>query len=349
MLLRGELLGVVNLSPFGEYDGLMVVNTGGRILYMSGIATNLYRRLGYMKSLVGQRLPDLDTADEALVSHALDEGKCLEEEVQERGRLLIKKAIPLLSRERPVPWLGQRWLRSDSHLAGVMLAIHDDTEVRQREMELRVKATMIQEIHHRIKNNLQTVAALLRMQSRRVTSPEARDSLREGVGRILSMAVVHEFLSQDQGQVINIHDVAQRILTQTERGMMDPEKEITLKLGGPSLYLPGKQATACALIINELLQNAMEHGYEWRKTGQIDVVLEDQGDHVGIRITDDGRGLPRNFNPRSGDSLGLEIVRRLVEDDLGGTFNLRNDGGVSATVAFPKPVLGGNENWNGHG
>jgi two-component sensor histidine kinase len=308
---------------------------------MSGIATNLYRRLGYMKSLVGQRLRDLDTADEALVNQALDESSCVEEEVEEGGRVLIKKAIPLLGREQPHLWLGRKGTRSSFHPKGAILAIHDDTETRQREMELRVKATMIQEIHHRIKNNLQTVAALLRMQSRRVSSPEAGDSLREGVGRILSMAVVHEFLSQNEGQIINIRDVAQRIVTQTEQGIMDPEKQISLRLDGTSLYLPGKQATACALIINELLQNAVEHGYEWRGTGQIDIVLEDQGDHVGIRITDDGRGLPSNFNPRSGDSLGLEIVRRLVEDDLGGTFNLRNEGGVSATVAFPKPVLGG--------
>jgi two-component sensor histidine kinase len=341
MLIRGELWGVEQLSPFGEYDGLMVVNTNGRIRYMSGIATNLYRRLGYMKSLVGQKLHDLDTVDEALVNRALDDSVCVEEEVQEGGRILIKKAIPLLGRERPLPWLGRKDARSSSYPKGAILAVHDDTETRQREMELRVQATMIQEIHHRIKNNLQTVAALLRMQSRRVSSSEAGDSLREGVGRILSMAVVHEFLSQNDGQIINIRDVAQRILTQTEQGMMDPEKQISLRLTGTSLYLPGKQATACALIINELLQNAVEHGYEWRGTGQIDVVLEDQGDHVGIRITDDGRGLPKNFNPRSGNSLGLEIVRRLVEDDLGGTFNLRNEGGVSATVAFPKPVLGG--------
>jgi len=345
MLLRGELLNVESLSPFGEYDGIMVVNTEKRILYMSGIATNLYRRLGYLKSLVGQYLSDLDTADDTLASQVLDEGTCLEEEVEEKGRILIKKAIPLLSRERPIPWLGQRWLRSESRLAGVMLTIHDDTQVRQRETELRIKATMIQEIHHRVKNNLQTVAALLRVQSRRVSS-EAREALLDAVGRILSVAVVHEFLSREEGQAINIRDVAQRILTQTEQGMVDPEKEITLTLRGPSLYLPGKQATACALIINELLQNALEHGYERRKKGHIEIALEDRGDQVEIQINDDGRGLPEGFKLGAGESLGLEIVRRLVEDDLGGEFDLRDEGGVSATIVFPKPVLGGSGNWN---
>lgn len=349
MLLRGELLNLENLSPFGEYDGIMVVNTAKRILYMSGVASNLYRRLGYLKSLVGERLPDLDTADDGLVSHALDEGVCLEEEVQERGRILIKKAIPLLSRERPIPWLGQRWPRSDPHLVGAVLAIHDDTEVRRHDLELRVKATMIQEIHHRVKNNLQTVAGLLRLQSRRVSSREAREVLEDGVQRILSVAVVHEFLSREEGQAINIHDVAQHILTQTQRAMMGPGQEITLALSGPSIYLPGKQATACALIINELVQNALEHGYELRRKGQIDVVLEDIGDRVEIQISDDGRGLPEDFNPSGRESLGLEIVRRLVEDDLGGTFELRDEGGVLATVLFPKPFLGGSESWNGHG
>lgn len=349
MLLRGELLNLERLSPFGEYDGIMVVDTAKQILYMSGIATNLYRRLGYLKSLVAQRLPDLDTADDGLVSHALDEGMCLEEEVQERGRILIKKAIPLLSRRRSIGWPGRRWSRSDPYLVGAMLTIHDDTDVRRRELELRVKATMIQEIHHRVKNNLQTVAGLLRLQSRRMSSPEAREVLEDGVQRILSMAVVHEFLSREEGQAINIHDVTQRILTQTQQAMMDPGQDITLGLSGPSIYLPGKQATACALIINELVQNALEHGYEPRRKGQIDVVLEDIGDRVRIRISDDGRGLPEDFNHRGRESLGLEIVRRLVEDDLGGTFELRDEGGVLATVLFPKPVLGGAENWNGHG
>ncbi|MEA3346046.1 MAG: histidine kinase N-terminal domain-containing protein [Chloroflexota bacterium] len=348
MLLRGELRGVEGLSPFGEYDGIIVVNTDKRILYMSGIATNLYRRLGYLKSLVGQRLSDLDTADESLASQVMEEGVCLEEETQERERILIRKAIPLLCRERNIPWLGRYWLHSESHPVGVMLAIHDATEVRERERELRVKTTMIQEIHHRIKNNLQTVAALLRMQSRRVSSKEARMALEEGVGRILGMAVVHQFLSQGEGQTINIRDVARRILTRTERGMVDPEKEITMELAGPNLYLPAEQATACTLIINELLQNALEHGYESRKRGRIDVILEDRGNQVRIRISDDGRGLPEDFSPQSGESLGLEIVQRLVEDDLGGTFELRDEDGVSATILFPKPILGGNENWNGH-
>ena len=348
MLLRGEVVNAERLSPFGEHDGIVVVDTSKTIVYMSGIATNLYRRLGYLKSLVGQGLPDLDTADDALASQAMDEGMPVEEEIQEKERVLIKKAIPLLCRERPIPVVGRRWLRSDPYLAGAMLTIHDDTEVRQRELELRVKATMIQEIHHRVKNNLQTVAALLRIQSRRVVSHEARESLQEGVGRILSMAVVHEFLSQDEGQAINIRDVAQRIVTQSQQGMVDPDKEIALRLTGPSLYLPGKQATACALIINELVQNAVEHGYERRTTGHIQVFLEDRGDRVGITITDDGRGLPEDFSLQSEESLGLEIVRRLVEDDLRGTFDLRDEGGVSATVVFPKPVLGGGGNWNGH-
>ncbi len=337
MLLRRELTGVEGLSPFGEHDGILVVDAQKKIRYVSGIATNLYRKLGYMDSLIGRPLSDLETVDEELVSTAMREGHCLEREVEERGRIWIKKVIPLLCRDDRLNWL--RKLASlpspRSRLAGVMLTVHDETEARRKEQELKVKSAMIQELHHRVKNNLQTIASLLRLQRRRVKSEEAQRALQESINRILSVAVVHEFLSHQEARVINIRDVSQRIIEQT-RAVMDPRKRIRLSLKGPSVYLPTRQATACALIVNELLQNAVEHGYERRSTGVISVELEDEGDKVLIAVKDDGQGLPRDFSLNRIESLGLQIVQTLVRDDLRGDFELRDEGGVKAVVSFPK-------------
>jgi two-component sensor histidine kinase len=348
MLLRGELEGAEQLSPFGEHDGIMVVDSQRWIRYASGIATNLYRRVGHLDNLVGKRTSDLETEDEVLVVRALQEKRCIEEETQEGHRDWIKKAIPLTSRGDQM--VDLRHLLGLSlpkpRLVGALLMVHDETEVRRKERELKVKSAMIQEIHHRVKNNLQIIAGLLRMQGRRSESEEVRRALDDSVARILSVAVVHEFFSQQEARVINIKDVSQRIVSHTRQGILQPDKRIRLTLSGPSIYLPAQQATTCALVINELLQNAVEHGYERKPGGTISVNLQDNGDSVVIAVADDGQGLPDDFSLEQADSLGLQIVQTLVQDDLKGQFELREGDGVSAIVTFPKQTLGGEGTWS---
>ena len=348
MVLRAELAGAQNVSPFGEHDGIMVLDEQKRIRYMSGIATNLYRKMGYVESLIGKRVSSLRTADHNLASIAIEKGRCIEQEVQEGNRVWIKKAIPLTTWEgQPAHW--RKFLlwptRNSRPPYQVMLTIHDETEARYRERELKVKSAMIQEVHHRVKNNLQTIIALLRMSARRAHSEETRLALQEGINRIMSVAVIHEFLAHQESQVINIREVSQRIINQMQQGVLDPEKQIRLDLRGPNVYLPARQATACAMVINELLQNAVEHGYERRSVGTVSVRLIDKGDEVTITIQDDGVGLPADFDREHAESLGLQIVQALVEHDLRGQFELKGGDGVQAVVSFPK-LIGGEEFWN---
>ncbi|MBC8265042.1 MAG: sensor histidine kinase [Anaerolineales bacterium] len=348
MLLQGRIEGARQLSPFGEHDGIIVVDGAGWIRYASGIATGLYRRLGYLDSLLGKRASELDTEDEALVARAWRERRCLEEETHEGHRIWIKKAIPLISHRERLGGL-RRFLGSpspESHLVGALLMVHDETEVRRKERELKVKSAMIQEIHHRVKNNLQVIAALLRIQARRSESEEVRRALKDSVARILSVAVVHEFFAQQEAGVINIKDVSQRVVNHTQQGILQPDKRIRLTLSGPDIYLTAQQATTCALIINELLQNSVEHGYERRLGGIISVNLQDDGDRVIISVVDDGQGLSEGFSLEKADTLGLQIVQTLVLDDLKGQFELREGDGVSAIVTFPKQALGGEETWS---
>ncbi|HUT19510.1 MAG TPA: histidine kinase N-terminal domain-containing protein [Anaerolineae bacterium] len=349
MVLRGELVGAEALSPFGEHDGILIVDVQSRILYTSGIATNLFRRIGYMGSLVGRSVYGLETADAELIDEALNLGRCIERETNEHGRIWIRKAIPLYVRRSWKPVLRRvRELASPkgSVPQGVVLSVHDATEARDKERELKAKLAMIQEIHHRVKNNLQSIVSLLRLQARRTGSTEVIQALGDTVNRILSIAVVHEFLSHDSGSVINLRDIAQRIAKQISESIVDPDKNIRITVTGPSIYLTSQQATSSALVINELLQNAVDHGYRDRGEGLIAIHLVDGGEWVSIEVADDGMTLAEGFDLDENSGLGLRIVRALAQSDLKGSFELSADGGVRAIVTFPKTSLGGSENWS---
>ncbi len=340
--MRGELLGTDNLSPFSEWDGVLLVDPLRRITYMSGIANNLYRRLGYVEDLRHKKLSFLNTTDDRMVIAALNSGSALEEEVQEGSRIWVRKALPIWGPPQPLRRLtgvvqGPPPARE---VRGVLIMVHDATEERLKKQELKVKSTMIQEVHHRVKNNLQTVAAMLRMQARRAEDPEALQAINDAVSRILSVAVIHEFLSRTEGQSINIRDVCQRIINQNGQVSVTPGAQISFTLEGPNVYLPSQQATACALVVNELIQNAVEHGFESRKQGQVRVSLTDCPDAVKLEVWDDGDHLPPDFDISTTNSLGLQIVRTLVEADLHGKLTLADhENGVMASVHFPKQSL----------
>lgn len=346
MLSYGQVTGAEELSPFGEQDGIIFVDTFGVVRYVSGIASNLYRRLGYKDTLIGRRLADLDTSDEEIWRAALAQNRCVERQVKESERFWAYKALPLTGYSVGYfQWMrGAVWPKP----AGVLIALRDDTESRRQDQEIRVKNAMIQEVHHRVKNNLQTIAGLLRLQARRVKSEEARQVLDETLNRILSIAVIHEFLSSANSNIINIKEVGNRIVGQLRQGMLSPDKQIALELVGEPIYLPARQATACSLIINELIQNAIEHGFEHRQEGLVQVNLADEGDEVIIKVIDNGEGLPVDFQIGQSDSLGLNIVKILVEEDLKGHINFTNGDGVAVTITFPKILFRGEEGWKEH-
>jgi two-component system, sensor histidine kinase PdtaS len=339
MCIRGELAASEHLSPFSEWDGVLLVDPQRRITYLSGIANNLYRRLGYMEDLRGRKLSSLNTGDDEMVLAALQSRKPLEQEAEEGTRTWIRKVLPVWAPRNSRGWLEAvtAGLGRPGSASGVLIMVHDATEERRKKQELELKTTMIQEIHHRVKNNLQTIAAMLRMQARRTKEDEALVAINEAISRILSVAVIHEFLSHDERQAINIRDVCQRIVNQSRQVMAAPGTRLVYAVDGPAIYLPSQQATACALVINELIQNAVEHGFEKKKHGHVHICLADNGDQVRLEVRDDGDPLPAEFDLDKPSSLGLQIVRSLVEGDLHGKLALANqDSEVTATVVFPK-------------
>jgi two-component system, sensor histidine kinase PdtaS len=313
-------------------DGLLRLGRSGRVSYASPNALSAYRRLGLTADLVGAELGPLTTrlcaphhpADDSLMVTASGRAP-RETEVEGHGSVVQLRSIPLVVN-------GMR--------TGGLVLVRDVTELRHRERELMTKDATIREIHHRVKNNLQTVAALLRLQARRLTAPEARTALEEAVRRVGSIAIVHETLSHTPEEIVDFDDIAQRVATMAGE-VSAPEARVTPAVVGRFGLLPALIATPLALVLTELLQNALQHGLaQWPgppADGSVLVsVVRDDG-RLTVCVEDNGVGLPRAFSLESTTSLGLQIVRTLVEAELGGSLNIspRAGGGTSVVVDLP--------------
>jgi two-component sensor histidine kinase len=212
------------------------------------------------------------------------------------------------------------------------------------------KDATIREIHHRVKNNLQTVAALLRLQSRRLDEPKARAALDEAVRRVGSIATVHETLSHAPEEIVNFDDVAERVAAMAGE-VSAAEARVKPVLVGRFGLLPSAVATPLALVLAELLQNALQHGLaqcglarggltggpDSGPDGMLEVCVDRTQDRLTVIVQDNGVGLPEEFDLASATSLGLQIVRTLVVSELGGRLEIkpRAGGGTKAVVDLP--------------
>jgi len=306
--------------PVFSQDGIMAVNERGQIIYANAAAAGIYRLLDVGR-LLGRRIHEralhLRLAGKANIT-----GQPQEMELEVGGLVLSEKAIPVVQNGKTVRML---------------LFVADVTQLRKKEKELLVKSAVIQEIHHRVKNNLQTIASLLRLQARRSESLEVRAALRESVNRILSISLVHEFLSQQDEEVINVAEVARNIFNLVIESMVEPGFEIQKVFEAEPVVLPSEKASSLALMVNELVQNAIEHGFVGRRSGMIGLKLTAASEtSYRLEIYDNGIGLPPDLDRTKTKSLGIQIVRTLVETDLGGAFELFNEGGTHAVITIPR-------------
>jgi two-component sensor histidine kinase len=312
-------------------DGLVRLDADGTVAFASPNALSAYRRLGHPGDLEGLRL---DEVTAALVSrrgaaHDLPVRAVARGRVGRAGEVETRDAIVGL---RAIP------LRPGGEHIGALVLVHDVTELRRRERQLVGKDATIREIHHRVKNNLQTVAALLRLQARRMAVPEARAALEESVRRVSSIAVVHETLSGTLDETVDFDAIADSVATM----VLDVAgRDMRLRRNGSFGVLPAEVATPLAMVLTELLQNAVEHGVGELRGRTVEISVE-QGEAGVLRmqVVDDGHGLPAGFSVEASDRLGLHIVQTLVETELGGQLELApaEGGGTAATVLLsPRP------------
>ena len=201
-----------------------------------------------------------------------------------------------------------------------------------------VHTALVQEMHHRVKNNLQTIAMLLRLQMGQDQKLAPHDILNETINRVLSIATVHEILSEAGVDKVGALDLIKRMATTISTNMLNPAADITITVSGDNVEIPSQQATSLALVANELLQNALEHGLAGRSHGHVLITLAHEPGHLRLKVRDDGRGLPPDFDLQTGQGLGLEIVQASVTEDMQGDFLLRpaEDGpGTLAEISLP--------------
>ena len=215
------------------------------------------------------------------------------------------------------------------------------TELKKKDTELLIKSVVIREIHHRVKNNLQTIASLLRLQARRAHTDETKLVLRDCINRVTSIAVVHEFLSQQDSGKIDVAVAAQGIYEAIIASMADPNLKLQTSFKADNVLLPSDKATSIALVLNELLQNSLDHAFAGRNSGRLDVEFYKIPGSYCLKICDDGNGLPPGFVLDEQTSLGLKIIKTMVEADLRGTFTIEAlKQGTCAVVTIPSELEG---------
>lgn len=306
------------LSP---EDGLMVVDAQKVIIAVNNKARHIFQVL-HVADVLGRRTNDL-AINWPLVGMVIDTGIAESKQFFMHGRLLLMKVLPVPARPK-------------SNCAIVIL--QDITELHKKDEELLIKSAVIKEIHHRVKNNLQTIVSLLRLQERRTESSEAKSILQDCIGRVNSIAVVHEYLSQQGDGMIDVGKVAKSIYQALVSSMLNSDFVLETDFATDNVLLPSEKATSIALILNELLQNAIEHAFAGRTNGKLTVRFNDSGSCYELLIADNGVGLPTDFSWQQSSSLGLKIIKTMAEADLKGSFALvpLADGGVQASVIIPK-------------
>ena len=303
-------------------DGFVRTDETGVVRYASPNALSAFRRLGLTGDLIGTRLGEVTTR--LVDRRPTDRGPLGLFQGVEAGEADLENASASLM-ARVIP------LRSGTGRAGSLILLRDVTELRLRERELVSKEATIREIHHRVKNNLQTVAALLRLQSRRSDLPEAREALAEAERRVGSIALVHETLSRSRGDVVDFDEIADRLLSSVLDLRDGGDGTVSARRIGSFGSLPGEVATPLAMVLTELVQNAATHAFV-DGSGTITVAVNRIRHRLRLRITDDGGGLPAGFDGTGG--LGLSIVRTLVDGELGGTLSFESNRQAGTTVAI---------------
>lgn len=306
-------------------DGVLRLDVDGTITYSSPNATSAVHRIGHRDEIVGESLSRIVTdvlQDHSIVDESLPlvvTGKApWRSDIEARGVSLSLRTVPLWADERRV---------------GALILLRDVSELRRREREILTKDATIREIHHRVKNNLQTVAALIRLQSRRVPDQQAKAALLEAERRVGTIALVHETLSRTLDEAVEFDEIVTRGLTAVVE-VAGNSGAVTSSLEGSFGKVAAEDANALAMVVTELVQNAVEHGLA-PDGGQLKITASRQrstdGDELlTVTVEDDGVGMPEEFSS-GGSGLGTQIVSALVQDLRGTiTWAPREGGGTTA-------------------
>jgi len=310
-------------------DGLVRMNISGEVLFASPNARSALNRVGWDKDLEGQNFGQVLDSLVSPISplNPKEEnwqismsGKQLRrEEFENSGGVLDLLAIPLTE--------------GDNRIGAVVL-VHNVTELRRKDRALISKDATIREIHHRVKNNLQTVSALLRLQARRIEDPKASAAIEEAVRRVVSIALVHETLSATSQDLVQFDEVITKIIQGASELNIRPN-EIQIKKVGEFGLISSMVATPLALVLTELIHNALEHGLG-ASGDLVELRINRQAASMVITVTDNGAGIPNDFSLELNTNLGLQIVQTLTKNELAGKIEfIKQNIGTQVQISFP--------------
>jgi two-component sensor histidine kinase len=310
-ILESSLLETRSLPVIYPGDGLIIIDSHGVINYSNYTAINTAKYLGLVTPLEGNSFEEIFS----IGSWRIIEVNSLysEQELNIEPFIINIKAIPL------------------DNLTLVLL--RDISELRHKDQEIKVKSAIIKEIHHRVKNNLQSIASLLRLQQRRSQSTEVKEILNDSINRINSISIVHDYLSQKNVDVVDLTEMAKNILFEVSNSVVLPDKKIAFDIYAPdTLLFPSAKAISVALVLNELLNNTLKHAFVNLESGLLSLHLDINTDFLDITVHDNGIGLPKDFDPEKDGNLGWQIIRTLVQDDLRGKWSINSQKGDTKII-----------------
>lgn len=300
------------------HEGMILFDYRRVVTYVNTRACQLLRAIGHEAPIEGKPL-DHFFVDMFAKERFQQSGGVVFEEFQSGNLCLQLKAVSIV--------------RDETEVGGILL-LRDVSEIKEKEKQLMIKSAVIKEIHHRVKNNLQTIGSLLRLQMRRSGSQDLKRVYRESINRITSIATVHDFLAQDGQERVDFRKVAEKLSKAIVSSLASFGKSIDVRVTGEKQYLASDQATSLALILGELLQAAVIHDMAGKQGGTITVGLHQTGTNARLTVTGDGIGLSEQTFRQ--DQLGLQIVQTLTTEDLGGNLTFaRTDQGTAVTITYP--------------
>jgi len=308
-------------------DGLIRLDVNGVISFASPNAKSAFSRMGWHGDLEGHNLGEAAQQVSITTENPHEEGI----KTQLNGKTL--RRVEIENKGTTIDFLVLPLIQGEDRIGAIVL-LQNVTELRRLDRALVTKDATIREIHHRVKNNLQTVSALLRLQSRRIDDPSAAAALDEAVRRIASIALVHETLSNSDETTVAFDEVLTSLVTHSLE--LSPRmNQLNIERIGKIGSLESRLATPLSLVVTELIHNALEHGLATSGT-HLRIELQRYSNEGLVTISDDGVGLPDGFNLATSANLGLQIVLTLTENELNGDLKLESsEKGTQAKLRFP--------------
>ncbi|RMD02082.1 histidine kinase [Clostridium autoethanogenum] len=286
-------------------DAIIIFDEHGVVEFTNSVADRLYKDLGYKDNIVGMHFNNVCLDDNSFKN------------------VMSKKQFSISEVNISNYTLQVKYVFENLRSVGIVMMIKDITKFKQQEKELMLKSVAFKEIHHRVKNNLQMIASLLNLQARRIENEQTKIALKQSMNRILSIAATHEILSQNGMDDVDIKEVIGKVVEKIKMYSCSLSKKIYIDVSGNNFKVNSDKATSISLVVNELIENSIEHAFEEKEEGSIHIKIDNGKMYSSISVIDDGIGFDIDNVDRK--SLGLNIVKSIVKEKLLGDLNMSSN------------------------